>query len=229
MSNGSKGLSTAAEHGSAHIAVDLPDALRPRKRPRQARARATVQAILQAAAEVFAELGYAATTTNKIADRAGVSVGSLYQYFPGKDALLAGLVEDHMADVRKVVGRGLEVLADPATPLDAGMRRLITNLVALHTEQPAMTHALGEAMANVPEVSHALRVREAHFPQMVASLLRSRPDVRSGDPLLMAMLLGQVTEALTRWLAHEAPPEVDQAAAIEELVRMLVGYLQDGG
>jgi len=217
---------TPADADAARI--DLPEALRPRKRPTQARARATVEAVLQGAAEVFAELGYAATTTNKIAERAGVSVGSLYQYFPSKDALLAGLVERHMAEVRGVLDRGLEILADPATPLDVGMRALMTDLVALHTGQPEMTRALGEAMANVPDVAHVLHVREAHLPEVVAALLRARPEVRRGDALLMATLLGQVTETTTRWLAHEAPPELDRAAAVEELVRMLVGYLRDG-
>lgn len=54
----------------------------PRKQPRQQRSRATWEAILDGAAQVFGQLGYAGTTTNKVAERAGVSIGSLYQYFP---------------------------------------------------------------------------------------------------------------------------------------------------
>jgi AcrR family transcriptional regulator len=60
--------------------------LSPRARPSQARSRDTVEALLQAAAQVFECHGYAAGTTNRIAERAGVSIGSLYQYFPNKDA-----------------------------------------------------------------------------------------------------------------------------------------------
>ena len=67
-----------------------------RKRPTQARSRATVDTILDAAAHVFAERGYTSTTTNHIATHAGLSIGSLYQYFPNKDALLVAMEERHL-------------------------------------------------------------------------------------------------------------------------------------
>src|SRR3569833_2023390 len=68
----------------------------PRKQPRQVRAELTRQRILTAAAHVFAEHGYAAGTTNRIAERARISIGSLYQYFPNKDAILAALLARHL-------------------------------------------------------------------------------------------------------------------------------------
>lgn len=70
--------------------------LRPRKQPRQARAELTRQRILAAAAHVFAEYGYAAGTTNRIAERAQISIGSLYQYYPNKDAILVELLTRHL-------------------------------------------------------------------------------------------------------------------------------------
>lgn len=70
--------------------------IQPRKRPRQVRAELTRERILDAAARVFAEHGYAAGTTNRIAERARVSIGSLYQYYPNKDAILAELIGDHL-------------------------------------------------------------------------------------------------------------------------------------
>ena len=72
----------------------------PRKRPVQARSRQTVESILAAAARILAERGYLATTTNDVAEAAGVSIGSLYQYFPNKDSLLVALEERRLADVR---------------------------------------------------------------------------------------------------------------------------------
>lgn len=74
-----------------------------RKRPAQSRSQRTVEAICDAAAHVFAERGYSATTTNHVAAAAGVSIGSLYQYFPNKDALLVALEEHHLSDVRTVL------------------------------------------------------------------------------------------------------------------------------
>ena len=73
-----------------------PTLLSPRKSPRQERSRRTVERILDAAARIFHEQGYAAATTNDIADEADVSIGSLYQYFPNKDAILVALTRQHI-------------------------------------------------------------------------------------------------------------------------------------
>ncbi|MCF4165940.1 TetR/AcrR family transcriptional regulator [Zavarzinia compransoris] len=81
-----------------------------KKRPGQGRSRATVEAVLEATAQLLAETGYGALTTNHIAERAGVSIGSVYQYFPGKEAVVAQVVERVVDDV----------LADFSTGLLAG-------------------------------------------------------------------------------------------------------------
>src|SRR6185369_8903715 len=78
-----------------------PSAPRPRKRPVQARSQATVDAIVDAAARVLVRGGYGAFTTNRVAARAGVSVGSLYQYFPNKEALLAELKTRHVTQLER--------------------------------------------------------------------------------------------------------------------------------
>src|SRR5580698_3008939 len=74
-----------------------PDALAPRKAPTQRRATATVEAILEAAARILETQGLEGYTTNAVAERAGVSIGSLYQYFPNRDALTAALIERESA------------------------------------------------------------------------------------------------------------------------------------
>jgi AcrR family transcriptional regulator len=76
----------------------------PRKLPKQERSEATVESILDAAAQVFERHGYAAGTTSRIAERAGVSIGSLYQYFPNKDAILVALVHRHLAESTAALG-----------------------------------------------------------------------------------------------------------------------------
>jgi AcrR family transcriptional regulator len=65
---------------------------RPRKQPRQARARHTVEAIIEASARILEEQGHGGFTTNAVAELAGVSIGTLYQYFPDKNALLGALI-----------------------------------------------------------------------------------------------------------------------------------------
>jgi AcrR family transcriptional regulator len=199
-----------------------------RKLPRQQRSQLMVQAILQAGAETFAKLGYARTTTNRIAQRAGVSVGSLYQYFPNKDSLLVGLMAKHHADVAEVVGRALARLADPATSLEVGLRQLVGELVALHESDPALTKALSSAvLRESPAVDALHKERDEHGQaQQVTALLATRPDIRDGDHAAVAAVLGQTTAQLTRWLVHEAPAGVHQAALQEEVAQMLVRYLK---
>ena len=97
----------------------MNNTISPRKAPRQARSQATVKAILDAAARVLVERGYAATTTNLVAERAGVSVGSLYQYFPNKDALIAALHDRHAREMNEVIDRTLERSGEPQEPLSA--------------------------------------------------------------------------------------------------------------
>src|SRR4051812_39996820 len=81
----------------------------PRKRPTQERSKATVEAILAAASQVLIAVGFDRTTTARVAERAGVSIGTLYQYFPNKDALVVALIERHadelVATIRRVIAQ----------------------------------------------------------------------------------------------------------------------------
>jgi len=116
--------------------------LAPRRKPTQTRSRETVSAVLAAAAELFATAGPARTTTNRIAARAGVSVGSLYQYFPNKEAILAALGERHAAQVEAALGPSLARLADPAIPLRRSLHDLLVGLCAVHDAEPLLARAV---------------------------------------------------------------------------------------
>lgn len=204
-----------------------PTALEPRKRPRQERARATVEALLEAAAQLIADEGYATMTTNRVAARAGVSIGSLYQYFPNKQALLVSLLEKHLAHVHPVIERSLDELSDPAVPYVEAMHRMFVCLLALHRDaNPRLQRALGEEAPQPPHVREQRRRREAGYTARVAAILRDRPDVRAYNPEMAAQVLVEATSALSRWLAHDAPPDLDQEAYIREAVRLLTAHLQ---
>lgn len=188
-----------------------------------------VDAILQAAAEMFAEQGYARTTTNKIAERAGVSVGSLYQYFPNKDSLLAELLAKHHSEVHGVVERALVALANPSTALDDGIRQMLLELIALHEANPSLTKALSAAtLRESPAVQRLEEQKDDHAGQhrLVCAVLAARPDVRDGPHGVMAAVLGQTTAQLTRWLVHDAPTALNRDALIDETVEMLARYLR---
>lgn len=202
-------------------------ALTTRKQPRQSRSKQMVDAILQAAAEVFADLGYARTTTNKIADRAGVSVGSLYQYFPNKDSLLVQLLERHLADGNRVLDVALTRLADPNTPLEAGLRQLLIDLTALHQADPALTRALSTSVLRQSPVLEKMHRDDESYLERVVAVLCQRPDVRRGDHLAMALVLFQAAAHLCRWLVHDAPSAVPFEVLLEEIVQLLCRYLTD--
>src|SRR5262249_55124463 len=121
------------------------------KRPRQERSRFTVEAILEAAAEILVRDGYERLTTNRIADRAGVNVASLYQYFPGKEAIVAELRRRHGAAERSAAREAL--VPRRGRGLDGTVRALVAGGVAPHAVAPALHRAFAEHMP-------ALRYRE---------------------------------------------------------------------
>src|SRR5262249_33293977 len=118
--------------------------LHPRKRPLQARSQRTVELVLKAAAQVFARRGYAGATTNHIAEHAGVSIGSLYEYFPSKDALLVALLEAHIRDGEAVLQRAAAEIAGTDLGLVATVRHLVKAMVDLHARERGLHRVLFE-------------------------------------------------------------------------------------
>jgi AcrR family transcriptional regulator len=204
------------------------DRLMARKHPRQRRSKDTLAVILEAAADVFAEKGYSGATTNKIAARAGVSIGSLYQYFPNKDAILVGLRERHLGDVHAVVERSMRALADKSIPIHQALDSLIRGLIELHSENPKLTRALSNEVVPPHLVDETHQRQEADiYAREVEKILERRPEIRSGNLALMAHILVRTTEALTRGFVHEAPPNLDKDAFVEESLHLLTGYILD--
>jgi AcrR family transcriptional regulator len=203
--------------------------LSPRKHPRQERAKETVAVILEAAAEVFAERGYAGATTNKIAHRAGVSIGSLYQYYPNKDAILTGLRERHLADVEVAVERSMMELADVKVPIDRALDSLLRGLIDLHEMNPKLTRALSEDIFPPHLIDGANNKKEDElYARETEKILRRRPDVRPGNYAVMAHVLVQTIQVLTRWFVHEAPSTLEKDAFIDEALCLVAGYVQRG-
>ena len=195
----------------------------PRKRPSQGRSRVTVEAILDAAAQVLEEHGYAGGTTNRIAERAGVSIGSLYEYFPNKDAVVVALAERELEAERNEL---LELLtAAPAKErLASLLRRFVETVVDFHAKRPALHRILFEEAAHPPE-AHAcvLRFEESLAHAFEATLQRCHVAVR--DPDVTAHLVVQTTESLAHRFVLRGIHELDQAAFVDEVTELLARYL----
>jgi AcrR family transcriptional regulator len=194
-----------------------------RKRPSQARSQVTVEAILDAAAQVFEARGYAAGTTNRIAQRAGVSIGSLYEYFPNKDAIVVALAERELEREREEI---LDLLQGSARDSLAGLlRRFVETVVGFHARSPALHRILFEEAQHPPE-THACVLRfEETLAHALADVLRKRR-LRIPDTDLAAHLIVQTTESLAHRFVLRGIHELDQGAFVDEVTRLLARYLR---
>ncbi|MEU1959934.1 TetR/AcrR family transcriptional regulator [Nocardia sp. NPDC019304] len=166
----------------------------PRKTPRQQRSEFTFDAILDAAARLFQQHGYAATTTNKIAELAGVSIGTLYHYVPNKDALLYALAERHLRQAAVTLLETAARLRAEQPPLVETIRQLVAAVTRLHTAQPDLHRLLFDRAPRTAEGVERLRELERVLAGEVEFQLR-RLEVGGGDPALTALLLVQAVQA----------------------------------
>ncbi len=140
-----------------------------RRKPTQTRARITVETIFEATARIIERDGAGAVHTNAIAERAGISVGTLYEYFPNKEAVLIAMARRQLAKDEQVIGNVLaEVLGRPGAPL---VRLVIQTLMKLFRTGPEVRRAIMTA-----HISSGLGAEHARPVQEVAEILASRGD-----------------------------------------------------
>jgi AcrR family transcriptional regulator len=209
--------------------MPAPDRLKARKRPRQERSRSTVDVLLRAAAQVFATRGYAATTTNHIAARAGVSIGSLYEYFPSKDALLVALMEAHLAEGETILEQaGADALARGGDDLEQVVRYFVEGMVTFHERDRALHRVLFEEAPFPRHVRKRLGDIETRVVSLVEQFLRTHPTVTRRDPALGAAVVVHAVEALTHKLVVHESPAVSAGAYVDEMVDLVMAYLTAG-
>jgi AcrR family transcriptional regulator len=206
----------------------MPDAaalMTPRKRPRQARAQATWDALVEAAAQLLAAHGLARLTTNAVAERAGVSIGSLYQYFPNRDALMVALIERQQAQQAKRLAATLAQL--PAADLRSSVTMLVRAAMAHHSANPVLATAIDHEEARLP-VGALLDAALVDAGAALAPLFAAhRGEVGSVDPVVAAATLPSLVRAVVDHWANRSPPEL--ARAESEAVRAVIGYLTTSG
>jgi AcrR family transcriptional regulator len=208
-------------------AASRTPALEPRKRARQDRSRATVDALLEATARILVREGFEAASTNRIAAEAGVSIGSLYQYFPTKEALVASVIERHKQDMLTMLRAAVARVADK--PVAEAMRDLIAVTIQAHRVDPQLHRVLVE---QIPRTGRLAEVegfdREAHA--LIRSYLESRKHELRGVDLDLATF---VCVSCVETLAHGAVLRHPRLLAsgkvdtfIDEVTRLVTGYLR---
>ncbi|MBF6416177.1 TetR/AcrR family transcriptional regulator [Nocardia cyriacigeorgica] len=164
-----------------------------RKVPRQRRSRETVDTLLEAAAQMFTQEGLAATT-NRIAERAGLSVGTLYQYFPNKHALLRALAERHLVQARAHLDVVFAELRVTRPGFEETLRAILNAVVELHRDRPALHALLHRVAPRSAEEAAALHAFEDHLAAEVAFHLE-RCGRGGADPQYLAHTLVHAIDA----------------------------------
>jgi AcrR family transcriptional regulator len=200
-------------------------ALRPRRKPVQGRSTATVEAILEAAAQVFTRHGYAAGTTNRIAERAGVSIGTLYQYFPNKDAILVALTERHLQAGESILAPLLGELIERPPPVREALERVLGALLELHRHRPALHRILFEEAPRPPQLRDRFESVFELASAALARYLASQPEVTVTEVRLAAELVVQSVEAITHGLVIHPQTEIAPETYTREAATMLERYL----
>jgi len=195
----------------------------PRKRPRQDRSRATVETVLEATARVLVKRGFDGLTTNLVAEAAGVSIGSLYQYFPNKAALVAALIEQHVDHMTSMMLSELTRVA--RLPATEAIRSVVELLIRAHAVEPELHRVLTE---QVPRVGRMARLGEieALCQRAVAELLVARKaELAIEDPEIAAFVLVSALEAITHRAALFSPERLRDPRLVDETCAMARRYL----
>jgi len=195
----------------------------PRKRPRQSRSEHLVAAILEAAVRVLELEGAARFTTARVAEAAGVSVGSLYQYFPNKQAILFRLQADEWAQTG---GQLHEMLADAARPPPERLRRAVLAFFRSECEEAALRGALADAAPLYRDAPEAAAHRRAGQKQLAAFMAEALPGVDPRKRRQAADVVATVLTATGKTVSEQARSRASVDALAKAVGEMLCGYLE---
>lgn len=203
---------------------------RPRTKPRkiatQRRSRATVDALVEATARILVREGYGKASTNRIAEVAGVSIGSLYQYFPGKEALVAAVIDRHHGKVMRIVGRALAHAAD--LPPERAVRVLVVAAFEAHRVAPRLHGVLAEQIPRTGRLAQVATFNREAFALFRDYLARHEAQLRVDDVDRAAFVCGTSIEALSHQAVLYRARDTSTAemdALVDDTTRMVLGYL----
>jgi len=194
-----------------------------RREPKQRRARETVEAVLDAVVRILKRNGIEGVTTNRVAEVAGISIGSVYQYFPDKRAIFTALHDRHVEQIARLIESTL--VQHAAAPLDDLVGALVGALVEAHGADPELHELLAT------EVPYGAGGASA-FEERLRGAFRLAIASRAGKPLAPGALdrilfvVPLMVEALAHGVVLKRPAKLSLAAAREEAVRAVRAYLR---
>jgi AcrR family transcriptional regulator len=200
--------------------------LKARKFPVQDRSKATREAIHAAAIQVLMREGVRQCTTTRVAERAGVSVGSLYQYYPNRDALLAAVLSEHLTGIADAMSNALaSACGKPVADVSAALVTSFLETKLRNPDESSALYAVSEERGGAEMIAR-LRVRTL---AAIARCLECAPDIRLSNPawsgaVAFDALIGPVRSVLEGHIARDQIPAIR-----DELIVMLTAYLTTVG
>lgn len=190
-----------------------------RRAPRQKRARVTIDSILDATAQILGRRGWTGLTTNAVADVAGVSIGSLYQYFPNKLGLVEAVKRRHFDEVLTA----LRTATDDTVPHAIRIEAFVDGIIAAHSRYPAAHQVLLEEAPHSVEEQHVDDEFGAWYEKGCRALVQSAGDARAADAdrlsiatrMLASAVAGAVHDAARQGTLHSPILRQELIALVE--------------
>jgi AcrR family transcriptional regulator len=200
---------------------------KPRKHAAQERSRATVDALVDATARILVKEGFDKASTNHIAATAGVSVGSLYQYFPGKEALVVAVIERHNEELMQTVRSALAEVAE--LPVEEAVRQLVRTAIDAHRLDPKLHRVLAEQLPRTGRLENVQTFNREAYVLFRSYLEAHKRELRAVDLDLAAFVCVTSIEGLTHTAVLHRPEILSDEGAealVEEATRLVVRYLR---
>lgn len=198
----------------------------PRKSASQKRSQATVETLLDATARVLVREGYDRASTNRIAAVAGVSIGSLYQYFPGKEALVTALVARHNREMLELLRGAMAMVA--TLRVGEAVRLLVAAMIEAHRIDPELHRIFDEQVPRMGQLAGIEAIEQETFALVRAFFDARRDEITVRDLDTATYICVTSVETLTHDFVIRRPDAsaAEQAEMAGEITRLLVGYLE---
>jgi AcrR family transcriptional regulator len=206
------------------MAASRGPALRPRKRPVQARSQATVAALHEASIQVLLKVGYRRFTTTRVAERAGVSVGTLYQYFPNREALVVFVIERYLDELVSAIETDCRPLAGAS--LEAIAAGLVDAFIAAKWRRLEVSRAMHEPLADIAGAP-LVRAAAERTARLVVRLLRGCRDAAFRDEHVLALLIVLACSSLLQAAVADPKQVLGVHSLRAHMTALVLGYLRE--
>jgi AcrR family transcriptional regulator len=195
----------------------------PRKQAKQARSKNTVAVILEATTHILVREGYAHCTTNKVAERAGVSIASVYQYFPSKEALVAALIDQHLAEITELQAQRMIELS--GRPVAEVICELAVTHLQMHRANPDLNRVILEQVPGLERLSVVSAFRRQTEERLALLLEAHRDALQLADPRMTAFVLVNTIDALKQACLLDRMGYLGDDRFLAEVSRLVKRYL----